>query len=130
MQESVDTRHSLDMDLHGALEEGQFFLLYQPFVHLTSGAVTGVEALLRWRHPTRGVLPPSEFIPALESSGLIVSVGQWVLETACRQAAQWQREGHRAAGRGERGGPNSCSVTVSWTMSSTPSVPADSIPLC
>jgi diguanylate cyclase (GGDEF)-like protein len=95
MQESVDTRHSLDMDLHGALEEGQFFLLYQPFIHLTSGAVTGVEALLRWRHPTRGVLQPSEFIPALESSGLIVPVGQWVLETACRQAAQWQREGHR-----------------------------------
>jgi EAL domain-containing protein (putative c-di-GMP-specific phosphodiesterase class I) len=62
---------------------------------LTSGAVTGVEALLRWRHPTRGVLQPSEFIPALESSGLIVPVGQWVLETACRQAAQWQREGHR-----------------------------------
>jgi diguanylate cyclase (GGDEF)-like protein len=95
MQESVDTRHSLDMDLHGALEQGQFFLLYQPFIHLTSGALTGVEALLRWRHPTRGVLEPSEFIPALESSGLIVPVGQWVLETACRQAAQWQREGHR-----------------------------------
>jgi EAL domain-containing protein (putative c-di-GMP-specific phosphodiesterase class I) len=95
MQESVDTRLSLDMDLHGALEDGQFFLLYQPFVHLASGAVTGAEALLRWRHPTRGVLAPSEFIPALESSGLIVSVGQWVLETACRQAAQWQREGHR-----------------------------------
>ena len=94
MQESVDARHSLDVDLHGALEAGQFFLLYQPFVHLTSGTLTGVEALLRWRHPTRGVLPPSEFIPALETSGLIVSVGQWVLETACRQAAQWQREGH------------------------------------
>jgi diguanylate cyclase (GGDEF)-like protein len=94
MQESVDARRSLDLDLHGALEEGQFFLLYQPLVHLTSGVVTGVEALLRWRHPTRGVLAPSEFIPPLEASGLIVSVGQWVLETACRQAAQWQREGH------------------------------------
>jgi diguanylate cyclase (GGDEF)-like protein len=95
MQESVDTRRTLDRDLHRALAEGQFFLLYQPFVHLASGRVTGVEALLRWRHPTRGVLAPSEFIPALESSGLIVSVGQWVLETACRQAAQWERDGHR-----------------------------------
>jgi EAL domain-containing protein (putative c-di-GMP-specific phosphodiesterase class I) len=95
MQESVDSRRSLDLDLHDALKEGQFFLLYQPFVHLTSGVVTGVEALLRWRHPTRGVLAPSEFIPALESSGLIVSVGQWVLETACRQAAHWERQGHQ-----------------------------------
>jgi len=95
MQESVDTRHSLDLDLHGALEQGQFFLLYQPFIHLASGMVTGVEALLRWRHPRRGVLLPDEFVPALEASGLIVPVGQWVLETACRQAAQWQREGHR-----------------------------------
>jgi EAL domain-containing protein (putative c-di-GMP-specific phosphodiesterase class I) len=94
MQESVDARRSLDLDLHDALEGGQFFLLYQPLVHLTSGIVTGVEALLRWRHPTRGVLAPSEFIPALEASGLIVPVGQWVLETACLQAAQWQREGH------------------------------------
>jgi EAL domain-containing protein (putative c-di-GMP-specific phosphodiesterase class I) len=95
MQEAVDTRHSLDLDLHGALKKDQFFLLYQPFIHLTSGSLTGVEALLRWRHPTRGVLLPDEFVPALEASGLIVSVGQWVLETACRQAAQWQREGHR-----------------------------------
>jgi EAL domain-containing protein (putative c-di-GMP-specific phosphodiesterase class I) len=83
------------VDLHGALEQGQFFVLYQPFIHLASGAVTGVETLLRWRHPRRGVLLPDEFVPALESSGLIVSVGQWVLETACRQAVQWQREGYR-----------------------------------
>jgi diguanylate cyclase (GGDEF)-like protein len=94
MQESVDSRHVLDSELHGALEAGQFFLVYQPFIHLASGAVTGVEALLRWRHPTRGVLAPSEFIPALELSGLIVPVGQWVLNAACRQGAQWQREGH------------------------------------
>ncbi len=93
MQESVDDHRHLEVDLHRALENGQFFLLYQPTVDLASGAVTGVEALIRWRHPERGVVSPGEFIPALESSGLIVPVGQWVLEEACRQGAAWQRQG-------------------------------------
>jgi EAL domain-containing protein (putative c-di-GMP-specific phosphodiesterase class I) len=77
------------------LASDQFFLLYQPTIDLSTGAFTGVEALLRWRHPTRGVVQPDDFIPALESSGLIVPVGQWVLETACRQGARWQKQGHR-----------------------------------
>jgi diguanylate cyclase (GGDEF)-like protein len=95
MLESVDDLRSLDVDLHNALQAGQFFLLYQPTFDLKNGAFTGVEALLRWRHPTRGVVEPGDFIPGLESSGLIVPVGQWVLETACRQGAMWQRRGHR-----------------------------------
>jgi diguanylate cyclase (GGDEF)-like protein len=95
MQVSVDDHRNLEVDLHGALEANQFFLLYQPIVDLASGTVSGFEALLRWRHPTRGVVPPSEFIPALESSGMIVPVGRWVLETACRQGAIWHGEGHR-----------------------------------
>ena len=95
MLESVDDHRSLDVDLHRALATDQFFLLYQPTIDLSTGAFTGVEALLRWRHPTRGVVQPDDFIPALESSGLIVPVGQWVLETACRQGATWQRQGHR-----------------------------------
>jgi diguanylate cyclase (GGDEF)-like protein len=95
MLESVDVHRSLDVDLHRALVAEQFFLLYQPTIDLSTGALTGVEALLRWRHPTRGVVQPDDFIPALESSGLIVPVGQWVLDTACRQAAKWQRQGHR-----------------------------------
>jgi diguanylate cyclase (GGDEF)-like protein len=95
MLETVDDHRSLDVDLHRALAADQFFLLYQPTIDLSTGAFTGVEALLRWRHPTRGVVQPDDFIPALESSGLIVPVGQWVLETACRQGARWQKQGHR-----------------------------------
>jgi len=91
MQVDLDDHRRLEVDLHGALEAGQFFLLYQPTVSLSTGATTGVEALLRWRHPERGVVPPDQFVPMLESSGLIVAVGQWVLKTACRQSAQWRR---------------------------------------
>jgi diguanylate cyclase (GGDEF)-like protein len=95
MQEAVDDHLNLERDLLVALEAHQFFLLYQPTFDLSSGSFTGVEALLRWRHPTRGVILPDDFIPALEASGLIVPVGRWVLEEACRQGAAWQRQGHR-----------------------------------
>jgi len=95
MQVDLDDHRRLEIDLHGALEAGQFFLLYQPTVSLSTGATTGVEALLRWRHPERGVVPPDQFVPMLESSGLIVAVGRWVLETACRQSALWRRPERR-----------------------------------
>ncbi len=95
MQEAVDDHRTLEVDLHAALQADQFFLLYQPTFDLSSGAFSSVEALLRWRHPTRGVILPDDFIPALEASGLIVPVGRWVLEEACRQGAAWQRQGHR-----------------------------------
>jgi diguanylate cyclase (GGDEF)-like protein len=94
MQEAADDSRNLEIDLHAALEDSQFFLLYQPTFDLSSGAFTGVEALIRWRHPTRGVIQPDDFIPALEASGLIVPVGRWVLDQACRQGAAWQRQGH------------------------------------
>jgi diguanylate cyclase (GGDEF)-like protein len=94
MQDAVNDSRSLEMDLNGALEADQFFLLYQPTFDLSSGSFTGVEALLRWRHPTRGVIEADDFIPALEASGLIVPIGRWVLEEACQQGAAWQREGH------------------------------------
>jgi diguanylate cyclase (GGDEF)-like protein len=97
MQDSVNDHRRLEVDLSTALGADQFFLLYQPVVDLSSGVVTGVEALLRWRHPIRGVLQPDDFIPALESSGLIVPVGRWVLEEACRQGAIWEGQGHRMA---------------------------------
>ncbi|HVA08488.1 MAG TPA: EAL domain-containing protein, partial [Acidimicrobiales bacterium] len=95
MQEAVDDHRTVEVDLHHALENGQFFLLYQPTIDLSNGAFTGVEALLRWRHPERGVVQPNDFIPALESSGQIVAVGEWVLHEACRQGAAWHSQGHR-----------------------------------
>jgi diguanylate cyclase (GGDEF)-like protein len=94
MQEAAKDIRNLEMDLNVALERHQFFLLYQPTVDLSTGTLTGVEALLRWRHPTRGVIQPDDFIPVLEASGLIVPVGRWVLGEACRQGAIWNRQGH------------------------------------
>ena len=96
-KQAVDDCRHLETDLHAALQAEQFFLLYQPTFDLSSAVFTGVEALLRWRHPTRGVIQPDDFIPALEASGLIVPVGRWVLEEACRQGAVWQRQGHHVA---------------------------------
>ena len=93
MRDAVHDHRNLEVDLQAALEAGEFFLVYQPTINLTTGTVTGVEALLRWRHPERGIMQPAEFIPALESSGLIVPIGRWVLEESCRQGAIWQRQG-------------------------------------
>ncbi len=87
MRETVDDHRQLGLDLRGALHAHQFFLVYQPTVDLTSGVFTGFEALIRWQHPERGVVMPDQFIPALESSGLINPVGGWVLEEACRHGA-------------------------------------------
>jgi diguanylate cyclase (GGDEF)-like protein len=95
MHTVVQDRLLLEMDLRDALTSGQFFLAYQPIFNLRSGETTGVEALLRWRHPDRGVVQPADFIPVLEDSGMIVDVGRWVLQEACRQGARWHRLGHR-----------------------------------
>src|SRR6185295_18440767 len=92
-------RMALTVDLEGALERRELFLLYQPVIELASGRMVGVEALLRWQHPKRGVVLPLDFIPAAEASGLIVPIGQWVLETACAQLTSWDAlPGAAAAG--------------------------------
>jgi EAL domain-containing protein (putative c-di-GMP-specific phosphodiesterase class I) len=94
MHAAAHDRVTLEMDLAGALGRGELFLLYQPVFELSSERLTGVEALLRWRHPLRGVLSPGEFVPIAEESGLIVPIGRWVLAEACRQAAAWRERGH------------------------------------
>jgi diguanylate cyclase (GGDEF)-like protein/PAS domain S-box-containing protein len=81
------------MELHRAVDQGEFLLYYQPQVNLSSGAVIGAEALLRWRHPKRGVLTPISFLPALEGGPLAAIVGSWILDEACAQAAYWRRHG-------------------------------------
>jgi diguanylate cyclase (GGDEF)-like protein len=97
MQDTVQHRMELDMDLHEALEKDEFFLAYQPTFALTDMTPTGVEALIRWQHPKRGVVQPDAFIPLLEETGLIVEVGRWVLFEACRQGAAWRTAGHAIA---------------------------------
>ena len=81
-------------DLSEAIVHDQFFLLYQPTCELHTGRPIGVEALIRWRHPERGILTPGTFIPIAEDSELIIPIGRWVLETACRQATAWHDQGH------------------------------------
>jgi diguanylate cyclase (GGDEF)-like protein len=94
MNTTVEGRLQLESDLGAALDEEQLFLHFQPIFDLAGREVVGVEALVRWRHPARGVVPPDEFIPMSEESGLINSIGRWVLGEACRQASSWHSRGH------------------------------------
>jgi diguanylate cyclase (GGDEF)-like protein len=94
MQEAVQSRLELEMDLRDALEREEFYLVYQPTFDLRRIAATGMEALLRWRHPRRGVVQPEDFVPLLEETGMITEVGGWVLREATRQVSEWRRAGH------------------------------------
>ncbi len=82
---------SLEADLRGALEREEFVLHYQPKLDLITGSIAGVEALIRWRHPQRGMISPLDFIPLAEETGLIVPIGEWALDRACADAAEWRR---------------------------------------
>jgi diguanylate cyclase (GGDEF)-like protein/PAS domain S-box-containing protein len=90
MDRRIQARRALELDLRKAFQNGEFELYYQPQISLESNAVCGFEALLRWRHSERGMIPPSEFIPLAEDIGLIVPLGEWVLREACAQAATWR----------------------------------------
>jgi EAL domain-containing protein (putative c-di-GMP-specific phosphodiesterase class I) len=95
MHHKSTTRLTLEGELRDALEQGQFELCYQPQVSLTSRRLVGVEALIRWNHPQKGVLMPSEFIPMAEDTGLIVPIGEWVIRTACQDVHFWHEQRYR-----------------------------------
>jgi len=94
MQDTVQNRMELEMDLREALAKEEFFLAYQPTLDLSDMRPTGVEALIRWEHPARGIVQPDAFIPLLEETGMITEIGRWVLQEACRQGAAWIEAGY------------------------------------
>ncbi|QLJ03580.1 EAL domain-containing protein [Streptomyces sp. NEAU-sy36] len=116
------TRHGLTTALPAALERGEFFIEYQPLVHLGDGSVRGAEALVRWLHPQHGVLGPDRFIPLAEHTGLIVPLGRWVLEESIRQARAW-RERHG----GQDAGPLRINVNLSPCQLSHPGLVQDTV---
>lgn len=93
LQNEYKYRSELEIDLHFALKKKEFYLMYQPRIDIQSGCMVGMEALLRWNHPVRGNVPPTEFIHIAEENGLILSIGEWVLRAACKQFSQWRRAG-------------------------------------
>jgi diguanylate cyclase (GGDEF)-like protein/PAS domain S-box-containing protein len=117
MQEAMVADLELEAELRAALDEGRFAIEYQPIVSLPDQILTGVEALVRWDHPTRGRLPAGRFIELAEQTGLIVPLGRWVLDEACRQAADWRRRGLLPEGR-------SVHVNISARQLAHPSVVA------
>jgi c-di-GMP phosphodiesterase len=93
VDQEIRERKQLEKDLSGALAQNQFHLVYQPQVNLATHRIIGAEALIRWEHPDRGLVPPDDFIPVVEMNGGIVEIGQWVLNQACEQASRWATSG-------------------------------------
>ena len=93
LTEATQRQHKLESDLVNACARDEFVIHYQPIIESGSGRITGMEALLRWKHPKFGLISPDQFIPQLEELGLMIEAGRWVLRTACRQAVEWTRQG-------------------------------------
>ncbi|WP_181805340.1 putative bifunctional diguanylate cyclase/phosphodiesterase [Streptomyces shenzhenensis] len=117
------TRHGLTTALPAALDRGEFFIEYQPLVHLGDGSVRGAEALVRWLHPQHGVLGPDRFIPLAEHTGLIVPLGRWVLEESIRQAREWRER----YGEHDGAGPLRINVNLSPCQLSHPGLVQDTV---
>ena len=117
MLAAVEERIRLESDLRHALERQQLHLYYQPIVELATGRLSGFEALLRWHHPERGVVPPSQFIPTAEETGLIVSIGLWAIREACQQMRAWAREF-----------PDCADLTINVNLSARQCMQADLVP--
>ena len=113
MHAAIRERHELGAQLQRAVELDQLRLVYQPIVDLAGRPVAGVEALVRWQHPERGLIAPGEFIEIAEENGAILPIGHWVLREACREAGNWQREGLTPPGI-------SCASTSPPARSSSP----------
>ena len=96
MEEEAQNRRALEQDLRNSLSAGEFELHYQPIVKTEGGEISGFEALVRWRHPQRGLVPPNSFIPLAEEIGLIVPIGEWVIRQACATASRWPSHLHVA----------------------------------
>ncbi|WP_436528034.1 putative bifunctional diguanylate cyclase/phosphodiesterase [Actinoplanes sp. HUAS TT8] len=116
MDSRADTDARLSADLSHAVARDELFLLYQPIVELPTGRLAGLEALVRWRHPERGLVSPADFIPLAERNGQIIEVGRWIMERAMRQIAEWQREYGAGA-------PEKVSVNVSARQLNEPGFP-------
>jgi EAL domain-containing protein (putative c-di-GMP-specific phosphodiesterase class I) len=97
MHAQVVARVQLETDLRYAVDRNEFVLHYQPIVSLTSRTVAGLEALVRWQHPQRGLVQPADFIPVAEETGLIFPLGYWVVREVCRQLNEWSAGAHEAA---------------------------------
>ena len=93
MDRRVKKRRALEEDLRFAIEREEFHLVYQPQISIPDGEITGVEALLRWNHPTRGLVSPGDFIPIAELTGAIIPMSEWVLSSVCAQNRAWQDAG-------------------------------------
>jgi len=118
MHAAIVARHELSAELSRSLGRGELVVMYQPIIDLQTGTATGLEALIRWRHPVRGLIGPSEFIALAEETGVIVPLGRWILEEACRQTAAWSEFG--PPGRGL-----SVTVNLSAQQLQEPSFVAD-----